>query len=259
MAADPNAILSGISSMATRRLVEDLAAAYLRSSGTAVAFESVGGVDAARRVSQGERVDLVVLASKALVSLAKNGSVLTETQRPFAVSPAALAVRSGARRPLINSPESLIATLGGARSIGYSTGPSGDALLALLERAGVLADVGPRLLQSPPGVPVADLIREGRVELGLQQLSELAGHDGIDVLGVLPEGASIETIFSAAVCATSDRRASAESFIDFLSSSAAQDCIRNAFMAPIAAPHPHAGVGREASAAVSTAATSNGT
>ena len=48
-------LIQGISSMATRQVLADLAAAYRAQSGVDVAIESVGGVDAAKRVAAGER------------------------------------------------------------------------------------------------------------------------------------------------------------------------------------------------------------
>jgi molybdate transport system substrate-binding protein len=226
------ATVQGISSMATKRLLAQLADAFAKEAGIAVAFESVGGVDAARRLDSGEAFDLVVLASKTLASLAERGKVDAATQRPFAISPAALAVRRQAPKPPIDTLDNLLRTLRCAASIGYSTGPSGDAFIGLLDRCGILAEVGPRLQQAPPGVPVAQMISEGRVDLGLQQLSELADHRDIAVLGTLPAGAAIETIFSVAVGSASRQRAVAQSFIRFLDSPAAQAGIRKAHMAP---------------------------
>lgn len=230
----PAAALTGISSMATRGLLAELASAWLRDAGLRVEFEAGGGVEVVARLEAGEAFDLVVLASGALAGLLGKGRVIPGTERAFAVSHAALAVKSGSHRPPIGTRDSLFRTLGEASSIGYSTGPSGDALIALLDKAGILAEVRPRLLQAPPGVPVARLIGEGRVEIGLQQLSELAGREGIEVLGLLPEGATIDTTFSAAVSSTTRLRPAAQSFLDFLGSSAAQAAIRRAHMTPVA-------------------------
>ena len=52
--------ITGISSMATRQLLAELSSEFTRQSGLPVQFESVGGVDAARRVQAGEAFDLVV-------------------------------------------------------------------------------------------------------------------------------------------------------------------------------------------------------
>ena len=51
-----------------------------------------------------------------------------------------------------------------ARTIGYSTGPSGQHLLKVFERWGIAQAVAPRIVQAPPGVPVGQLIAEGAVE-----------------------------------------------------------------------------------------------
>jgi hypothetical protein len=75
-----------------------------------------------------------------------------------------------------------------ARTIGFSTGPSGVALQQLFERWGIAEVVRPRVVQAPPGVPVGTLITRGDVELGFQQLSELMHLEGIDVIGPMPPG-----------------------------------------------------------------------
>src|SRR6266550_1237548 len=67
--------LTGISSMAMRQVLAELAEAYERQSGQAVAIVSVGGVDAARRVYEGEAFDFVVLAADAMEQLAAGGRV----------------------------------------------------------------------------------------------------------------------------------------------------------------------------------------
>jgi len=89
----------GISSMATKHLLGELAREHEGGGGSPIVFESVGGVAAARRVAAGEPVDLVVLSSGALADLAARGHVQAATLRPFAVSEAALAVPSGAAHP----------------------------------------------------------------------------------------------------------------------------------------------------------------
>ncbi len=225
--------VSGISSMATKRLLAQLAREHQDRGGVPIAFESLGGVDAARRVATGEPVDLVVLASGAVARLAAQGHVRAETVRPFAVSRAALAVRSGAAHPPIATRDALLASLRDAGSIAYSTGPSGDALLALLDAAGMLAQLRPRLVQARPGVPVASIVADGAARLGIQQLSELAGYQGIEVVGVLPPDAEIATTFAIAVSSRAQAADAARSFIDYIVSATAHDAIRRAHMAPV--------------------------
>ncbi len=224
--------LRGISSMATRSLLAALCKAYCEETGAAAEFEAAGGVEVPRRLRLGETFDLVVLAEKALQMLADEGLVIATSLAPFALSPAAVAVRAGADRPAIGSDDELLRALRAAVTIGYSTGPSGDALLQWLERAGILPELRPRLLQAPPGFPVARLVAEGKAEIGLQQLSELAGVDGVEVVGPLPAGMQLDTVFAAAICARSPRPQEARAFLGFLGSPAAAVAIDNAFMSP---------------------------
>src|SRR5512140_2836614 len=153
-----NVAIRGISSMATRAVLAELAAAWQQRAGVSVQIESVGGVDAARRVQAGEPFDMVVLASDAIDKLAAGGATLAASKVDLVNSPVAVAVRAGAPVPDIATEEALRGAVEAAPRIGYSTGPSGTALLRLFERWGIAGAIAPRLLQAPPGVPVGTLV-----------------------------------------------------------------------------------------------------
>lgn len=125
-----------ISSMATRQVLAELATAYERRSGHHVAIESVGGVAAARRVEDSEPFDIVVLASDAIERLAAAGRVDSDSRVDLARSDVAIAVAAGAPRPDVGTEAAVRDAVLAARSIGYSTGPSGAHLTRLFERWG---------------------------------------------------------------------------------------------------------------------------
>ncbi len=210
--------ITGISSMATRALLAELARAYEARSGWAVAIESVGGVDAARRVQDGEAFDVVVLASDALAKLVDAGRVMAGSVVDLVHSGVAVAVKAGAPRPDLSSEASVKAAVLAARSIGYSTGPSGTALLKLFERWGIAAQLEGRLVQARAGVPVGALVAGGEVELGFQQRSELIHLQGITLVGDLPEAIRIDTIFSAGICTAATQSAAARALLAFMAS-----------------------------------------
>ncbi len=218
--------------MATRALLADLAAAWQARGGDAVAMESVGGVDAAKRVAGGESFDVVVLASDAIDKLAAGGHVLAGSRVDLVRSEVAIAVRAGATAPDVSTEEALRRAVLAAPSIGYSTGPSGTALLKLFERWGIAAEVQPRVMQAPPGVPVGSLVARGDVALGFQQRSELIHLEGIAILGGMPTGADITTIFSGAVCATSQQPGTVRELLAFMADPATADAKRRQGMAP---------------------------
>jgi molybdate transport system substrate-binding protein len=218
--------LTGISSMATRLLLADLADAWRQQGGGAVGFESVGGVDAARRIDAGEPFDLVVLAADAIDKLLASGRAVAGSRTDLVHSTVAVAVRAGAPRPDIGSEAALRQALRAARSIGYSTGPSGVALLGLFERWGLAETLRGRTVQAPPGVPVGALVARGEVELGFQQRSELMHLSGIELLGEMPAGAQILTTFSAALCSASAQPGAVRELLAFLRLPATADIKR---------------------------------
>ncbi len=218
--------------MATRRILAELEQAYEAASGVPVALTVTGGVEAAQRIAQGEAFDVAVLASDALSGLVASGHVVAGSTQPVADSETALAVAAGAPLPAIGTREQLVEALLRARSIGYSTGPSGRTLLSLLAQWKVLPELEARLVQARVGSPVGDLIAQGAVEMGFQQHSELLHCQGITIVGSLPPGAEITTVFTAGVCASARGVAEAARFIAFLCSAQAEPVLRREGMAP---------------------------
>lgn len=211
-----------MSSMATRALLTELVAAFTRDTGHAVRLESAGGVDVARRVQDGEAVDIVVLAANAIDQLVDAGRLLAGSRIDVARSGMGMGVQSGRLRPDIGSEAAVRRAVLGATTIGYSTGPSGKYLVSLFQRWGIAAQIAPRIVQAPPGVPVAALVARGDVELGFQQLSELLGVTGIDVLGPLPPEIQHITVFCAAVSTGCSQPEVARALLDFLAGPDAQ-------------------------------------
>jgi molybdate transport system substrate-binding protein len=196
--------ITGISSMATRQLLAEIAARYRAATGITVAIEAMGGVDAAKRVRAGEVFDLVILADDVIAKLAAEGHLVADSRAAFVRSPMAMAVRAGAPRPDIGSADSVKAALLSAPTIGYSTGPSGTHLVAVLKSWGLDAAAEPgRLVQAKPGVPVATLVASGEAAIGIQQLSELLSQPGLDIVGILPPPVQSVTIFSMGIGARS--------------------------------------------------------
>ena len=151
--------------MATRLVLAELVDGFQKRSGQSVLIESVGGVDAAKRVQAGEAFDVVILASDAIDKLMAGGFLLAGSKLDLMRSGVAVAVHASAPRPDISTEAALRETVLNARNLSYSTGPSGVALAALFERWGIADGIKSRIVQAPPGVPVGSLVARGEVAL----------------------------------------------------------------------------------------------
>ena len=229
---DMNDTTTVVSSMATKAVLAELARAYETRSGRRIAVESIGGVDAAKRVEAGDAFDVVVLARAAIDGLLATGHLVAGSEADLMRSGVAVAVRAGAPRPEISSEHALRRAVSNARTIGCSTGPSGVMLRELFARWGIGEEVRSKLVTAPPGVPVGALVARGEVELGFQQLSELIRVEGIDVVGPLPEAIQIVTTFSAGIGTASQRPELARTLVAFLGSPEAADAKRRQGMEP---------------------------
>ncbi|MGW8363168.1 substrate-binding domain-containing protein [Streptomyces wedmorensis] len=221
-----NREISGLSSMATRPILAELSEHIRNAHGIPVRFEAAGGVETARRVREGAEADLLVLADGALSALAKEGHLLPDTVRPLWISQVVAAVPEGAPIPALGSASDLRTALLSARSIAYSTGPSGTALIDLINRLDLTDTLAGRLVQAPPGVPAGSLLSSGQADLAFQQHSELMDLPGVAVIGPLPGDTAISSLFSAGVLTSSTQPTRALEVLDLLASDTATKTAR---------------------------------
>jgi molybdate transport system substrate-binding protein len=235
LANPPPRRLRAISSMATKHVLAELSVLCAANTGISLEIESVGGVDAAKRVAGGEAFDLVFLANDALDKLHAANHVAARVD--LMRSAIAVAVPQGHAHPDLSNGAAVRAAVEATPSIGYSTGPSGVYLQGLFEHWGMAAQVDTKLVKPAPGTPVASLIARGEVALGFQQLSELRGVRGVDVVGELPPDIAFVTVFSGAIAHNAQRGADADTALSvvfsFLRSSTASEVIRKHGMMPV--------------------------
>lgn len=208
-----------------------LVPAFERTSGHTVATRWIPGVDLLKRVREGESSDLVILQAGDIDALIAAGRIRAGSRVDLARSGVGVAVRAGAAKPDISSAAALTRTLRAAKSVAYSTGPSGVYILKLFERLGVADEVRVKARQVK-GEPVAAVVARGEAEIGFQQVSELLPVPGIDFLGPLPDEIQQITIFATGVQTSAPAPAAAKLLMDFLTSPAAAPAIRASGMEP---------------------------
>ena len=221
-----------LSTQAPQEACRELAGQFEEATGHKVRSHFTGTLNVQKRLAAGEAFDLIVMAAPAIDEQIRLGRVVADSRVDLAKSGVGVAVRSGAPRPNIGSIEAFRKTLLAAKSIGYSTGPSGDYMSGLFETLRVGREIEGRLKRTPSGIFVGNLIASGEAEIGFQQTSELLHFPGIDYVGPLPDALQHTTVFSAGIHAGAKQAEAARALVKFLTAPAAAPVIRKHGLEP---------------------------
>lgn len=221
-----------LSTQAPQHAYLELVAQFEKATGHKVKTDFTGTLNVQKRLAAGERFDVIIMAGPAIDEQIELGRALAGTRVDFAKSGTGVAVRKGAPKPDIGSVEALRRTLLSAKSIGYSTGPSGVYMLGVFEKLGVADRIRGKLKRTPSGVFVGALIAGGETDIGFQQISELVHFAGIDYVGPLPAEVQRMTVFSAGIHAGAKQPEAARNLVRFITAPAAAAVIRKHGLEP---------------------------
>jgi molybdate transport system substrate-binding protein len=193
------------STIGVRSAAEQLFAQFDRTSGHKLAVTWGTAPMLVKRIEDGDTADVVVLSRAGIDALQKQSRIVTGSVVTLASSGVGIAVKAGAPKLDISTPEALKRTLLNAKSIAYSEpsagGASGGYFAKLLERMGIAEQMKPKTKYPPPGGFSANLLMTGEAELAVQQKPELLHVAGAEVIGLLPGDLNVVTEFAAAIMA----------------------------------------------------------
>ena len=191
------------STIGVRSAAEQLFAQFDRASGHKLAVTWGTAPMLVKRIEGGDSADVVVLSRAGIDALQKQGKIAPGTATTLASSGVGIAVKTGAPKPDISTPEALKRALLAAKSIAYSEpsagGASGVYFAKLLERMGIAEEMKSKTKYPPPGGFSANLLMTGEAELAVQQKPELLHVAGAEVIGLLPGDLNVVTEFAAAI------------------------------------------------------------
>ena len=191
--------MSGIKVLSTigmRTVLEEVTPAFERANGVTVTRVYDSSIALMKRIDAGETGDAAVFTAAAIDELIAQGKIAdrTDLTRSFV----GIAVRKGAPRPDISTPDAFKKTMLAAKSIARSeTGASGLYFAGLIERLGLASVLNPKIIVQD-GI-VGRIAARGEAEIAVQQISELMQADGIDIVGPLPDELQSITVFSGGV------------------------------------------------------------
>jgi molybdate transport system substrate-binding protein len=141
------------------------------------------------------------------------------------ISKVGIAVKAGAPRPDVSTPDKLKAALLAAKTVGYSQGASGQHFQTVMQKLGITDAIKPKAVVVQ-GRPVGEAIASGEAEIGLQQVAELRPVKGVDQFGELPPELQTKIPYSAGIATKAKDPATARALVTFLRSQAAQDVLK---------------------------------
>ena len=164
---------------------------------------------------EGAPADVLILTAPIIDDLGKQGKVVPESKKDVARSGVGIAVKAGAPKPDIGTPDALKAAVLAAKSVGYSReGASGVAFAQVMERLGISDQVKAKYKDT--GTKAGEMVAAGEIELAAAQIPELKAVPGAEVVGPLPAELQTVTIFSVGLASSAQDSAAARALIEFL-------------------------------------------
>jgi molybdate transport system substrate-binding protein len=143
-----------------------------------------------------------------------------------------VAVRSGAPKPDIGTPEAFKAALLNASSIGtVPESATGYSIARVFERLGITEQMKAKTRAQPGPAQVVAVVASGEVELALFLVNVLTT-PGLDVVGPFPPELQEPVVFAAALSAGTKKASAAQALLDYLTSPAAVAIITSKGMTP---------------------------
>jgi molybdate transport system substrate-binding protein len=217
--------------------VRESGEAFTRSTGTKLVYvgDTTGGL--VKRLTAGEKVDVIVVTGPAMDTIAKEKRIVAGSRVDLARALIGVGVRAGAVSPDVSSTDTFRAALLAAKSVSYvnpaSGGTSGTYFEGLLHKMGIAEAMKPKTVYRTQGSEVANAVATGAAEIGITFTSELEPNPGVQVAGTLPAAIQLPTIYSVALVPTTGDAEAARAFVKVLSGAEGRAAIERIGLEPL--------------------------
>ena len=225
--------LAVICTMSCKEALIELVPVFEREKGYPVEATYGAGPELAKKIRGGLRADIFVGPEEFSGPLIEEGLLSGGSRTAFAHSSAVLAVKAGAAKPDVSSPQKLKEALLAAKAVCYSGGASGIHFVQACEQLGIKDAVAAKLVKPRPGEMVGPVLVRGEAEIGVQQPAELLPVPGIEIIGPLPGELRQTIVYGATVFTGSTARERNQAFVEFMRSEAARQVLRHTGLDPV--------------------------
>jgi molybdate transport system substrate-binding protein len=216
----------------TTLLNDDIGPQFENASGhkLSIHFDSTPNIIA--RVNSGTPFDLAIVPIDVFKDAAAKAHFVPGPTIDIARVGYGVAVRAGAAKPDVSTPDTLKKTLLDASSIAFvPSSAAGAYVIKVFERLGI-AEAMKAKTRAQAGPPqIAPAVAKGEAELGVFLTNVLIA-PGVELAGSFPADLQQELVFTAAIAAEAREADAAEAFIHFLATPAAAAVIKAGGMNP---------------------------
>jgi molybdate transport system substrate-binding protein len=208
---------------------------FERQTGHQVKFTYAVITALRERLAAGEKADVLVLPAPVLDGLAGDGKVRADGRATFGTVGLSVVVKEGARRPDISSKEKFRDAVLAARAVVHATPgqtPSGTHMGKVMEQLGIADAMANKVIHRPALDGGVQLVAAGEADIGIYPASEVAGVQGLTIVGSLPPGLDLEIVYGAAVSADSAAPGAAAAFVTFMAAPENRSAWKEAGFAP---------------------------
>ena len=214
-----------------RSAVEQMAPGFEKKTGYKIKGMFLSGGGTKQEVVRGGAYD-VAIVQPPFPDVLASGNVVETSATPLASVAVGVAVKKGAPKPDISTPEAFKKMLLAAKSISSPDAATGAAagvsINEMLKKLGIDEQIEPKLKRvkgkGPGGAGGGDvamaMVADGEVEIGLTFLSEM-NDPGIDRVGALPREISPRTTLVGFISTHAKNPEAAKALLQYLSSPAA--------------------------------------
>jgi len=221
-----------LSTISCKEALIELVPEFEQASGHKVNITYAGGTELVKRIRGGTQADIFIGPEEFSSPLIAEGKLREGSRIAFAHSETGLAVRAGAAKPDISTPEKLKSALLAAGKVAYTGGASGIHFVQALEKLGIADAIAAKRVNPKPGELAGAVAARGDADIAVQQFSELLPVSGIEILGPLPAGLRQTIVYGATAFPASTQGAVAKAFVDFLRSPAAHHVLKKKGLEP---------------------------
>jgi len=195
--------------------LKDLGPKFEAATGNKLDISYAGTPELIRQATSGEPFDVAVVPVDVFMNAAAKAKFVAGPTIDIARVGFGVAVRAGAPKPDVSTPEAFKATLLAGKSVTfYPESASGAFVLKTFDRLGI----GEAMKAKSKPLPldkIAAAVANGDVELGVF-LTNILNAPGVELVGQFPGELQNDLVFTSAVAADSKNAAAAKAFIDYL-------------------------------------------